>query len=63
MQRRAPVGLWAAGVAMAALALVPAVYLCVRAAEADADAWGLLLRDRTWGLLGRTLGLAAAVTG
>ncbi|WP_426756841.1 ABC transporter permease [Myxococcus sp. Y35] len=62
MRRRAPAGLWVAGVAMAALALVPAVYLCVRAAEADADAWGLLLRDRTWGLLGRTLGLAAAVT-
>ncbi len=63
MRRRAPGWLLASGVAMAALALLPAVYLGVRASEADADAWGLLLRDRTWGLLGRTLGLAAAVTG
>ena len=63
MKRRAPAWLWAAGVAMAALALLPAVYLGVRASEADADAWGLLLRDRTWGLLWRTLGLALAVTG
>nr|WP_323382863.1 iron ABC transporter permease [Myxococcus dinghuensis] len=63
MTRRAPVGLWVAGVAVAALAVLPAVYLGVRAAEADAHAWALLLRDRTWGLLWRTLGLAVSVTG
>ncbi|MFP2913334.1 hypothetical protein ACLESD_51725, partial [Pyxidicoccus sp. 3LFB2] len=56
MTRRAPGWLWVAGVAMAALALLPAVYLVVRASEADADTWRLLLRDRTWGLLWRTLG-------
>jgi iron(III) transport system permease protein len=63
MKRRAPGWLLAAGVLMAALALLPALYLGVRASEADAGAWALLLRDRTWGLLWRTLGLAAAVTG
>jgi iron(III) transport system permease protein len=62
MKRRAPWWLWGAGVVMAALALLPAVYLLVRASEADADTWRLLLRDRTWGLLWRTLGLAVAVT-
>ncbi|WP_338871128.1 iron ABC transporter permease [Myxococcus stipitatus] len=62
MTRRPPVGLWVSGWVVAALAVLPAVYLGVRAAEADASTWGLLLRDRTWGLLWRTLGLAAAVT-
>ncbi|MCP3136072.1 ABC transporter permease [Pyxidicoccus xibeiensis] len=62
MKRRPPVWLLASGVAMAALALLPALYLVVRASEADADTWRLLLRDRTWGLLWRTLGLAVAVT-
>jgi len=62
MTRRAPGWLWGAGVAVAALALLPAVYLAVRAAEAEADTWSLLLRDRMWGLLWRTVGLAAAVT-
>src|SRR5215217_5341075 len=47
---------------VAALAVLPAVYLGVRAAEADADTWALLWRDKTWGLLWRTLGLAVAVT-
>lgn len=62
MTRRAPRWLWILGAAMSALALLPAVYLAVRAAEAEGGTWSLLLRDRTWGLLWRTLGLAAAVT-
>ncbi|MDC0710827.1 iron ABC transporter permease [Stigmatella sp. ncwal1] len=62
MSRRASWPLRAAGMAVAALALLPAVYLFVRSAEADAEAWDLLFRGRTLALLGSTLGLALAVT-
>ncbi|TQF10653.1 iron ABC transporter permease [Myxococcus llanfairpwllgwyngyllgogerychwyrndrobwllllantysiliogogogochensis] len=62
MTRRPPGWLLVSGLVVAALAVLPAVYLGVRAAEADADTWALLWRDKTWGLLWRTLGLAVAVT-
>jgi iron(III) transport system permease protein len=47
---------------VAAIALLPAVYLLVRSTEASGDAWELLFRGRTLALLGNTLGLAVAVT-
>lgn len=44
------------------LAAVPAVYIFLRAAGAEADAWQRLLQTRTLGLLGNTLLLVLAVT-
>ena len=59
---RRPSAVWiAAGLVAAALAL-PLLYLIIRAAQADADAWDTLLRLSTLRLLGRTVALAAAVT-
>lgn len=55
-------GLFLAGGFVAALVLLPVAYLVVRATEADADSWDLILRSRTIWLGVRTLGLAAAVT-
>lgn len=63
MSRRASRPLLAAGLGVAALALLPAAYLVVRATGATTEAWELLFRPRTLGLLGSTLGLALAVTG
>jgi iron(III) transport system permease protein len=62
MTRRASRSLQLAGLAVAAIALLPAVYLLVRAAETRGEAWALLIRGRTLALLGNTLGLAMAVT-
>ena len=62
MSRRASKSLQAAGLGVAAISLLPAVYLLVRAAEASGEAWALLIRGRTLALLGNTLGLALAVT-
>lgn len=45
-----------------ALMVLPVAYLLVRAAEADAGSWDLILRARTVELVLRSLGLAAAVT-
>jgi len=56
-------GLWVAATAVGALVLLPVVYLAIRASEADAGSWDLVLRARTVWLAVRTLGLAAAVTG
>jgi iron(III) transport system permease protein len=42
--------------------LLPLAYLVLRAAEADAGSWDLILRDRTVALALRSAGLAAAVT-
>lgn len=42
--------------------LLPVVYLVVRAAEADASSWDLILRPRTVALAARSVGLALAVT-
>ncbi|HEX8698792.1 MAG TPA: iron ABC transporter permease [Myxococcaceae bacterium] len=62
MSRRASRPLLIAGLGVAAIALLPAVYLLVRSTEASGDAWELLFRGRTLALLGNTLGLAVAVT-
>jgi len=45
-----------------AAVLLPPLYLVVRAAEADARAWDLALGARTLATMGRTVGLALAVT-
>jgi iron(III) transport system permease protein len=42
---------------------VPLIYIFIRAASAEPEAWVRLLQNRIWKLLGNTLGLAAAVTG
>jgi iron(III) transport system permease protein len=42
--------------------VLPLAYLGVRAAEADASSWDLILRGRTVWLIVRSVGLAAAVT-
>ncbi len=55
--------LWLAAGAAAAAVLLPPAYLAVRAAGADAEAWSAVASSRTLASLGRTLGLAAAVTG
>ncbi len=54
--------LWAAAGLAAAVALCPLIYLAVRAAGADSDAWRDVLGTDTLRLLGNTAGLAAAVT-
>ncbi|MCA1571638.1 MAG: iron ABC transporter permease [Chloroflexi bacterium] len=56
-----PAWLAGAGLLVAVLGLLPVGYLVVVAATSD-DALGLVLRDRTIGVLGRTLLLAATVT-
>jgi iron(III) transport system permease protein len=47
---------------VAAISLLPAMYLLVRSTDASGEAWALLFRGRTLALLGNTLGLALAVT-
>jgi iron(III) transport system permease protein len=47
--------------AVAALALLPPLYLALRAAEAGPAALAVLARPSTWAALGRTLALALAV--
>ncbi|NEE01310.1 ABC transporter permease [Phytoactinopolyspora halotolerans] len=55
--------LTAAAVAVAALAVLPAVYLVIRAAEGgQATAWDVLGHARTYEVLLNTAGLTAAVT-
>ncbi|MGI8999647.1 MAG: ABC transporter permease [Candidatus Limnocylindria bacterium] len=56
-----PTWLAAAGLLVALLGLLPIAYLVLLAGSSD-DALGLVLRDRTIGVLGRTLLLAATVT-
>jgi iron(III) transport system permease protein len=54
--------LWVgAGLVVAAL-LLPVLYLAIRATEAGDSAAAALLRPQTWATLGRTAGLALAVT-
>jgi iron(III) transport system permease protein len=64
---RAPRGsasiVWIAALIVAGAMTVPLIYLVVRAAGADADAWNDLLRDSTWRLLRNTVLLAVSVTG
>ena len=54
---------WALAIAAAAAACVPLIYLVVRAAEADGDAWRDALGADTARLLANTVALTAAVTG
>lgn len=56
-----PAWLVAAGLAVAALGIVPIAYLAILAGSSQ-DAADLVLRDRTIGVLLRTLALAATVT-
>ena len=56
-----PAWLLGAGVLVALLGLLPIAYLLVLAASSQ-DAMALVLRDRTLGVLARTLALAATVT-
>ncbi len=51
-----------AAVAVCAVMITPLAYLALRASEADASSWDLILRMRTVWLIVRTLGLAVAVT-
>jgi iron(III) transport system permease protein len=60
--RRPSVVLVAAAVVVAMLVCVPLVYLVIRAGGADADAWSVLTRGRTFELIGRTILLVTAVT-
>jgi iron(III) transport system permease protein len=59
---RPPAWLVVAGLLVALLALVPIVYLVVLTVDGGEEAVALVLRDRTLGVLGRTLLLAATVT-
>lgn len=54
--------LWLFALVVTAVVLLPIVYLIVRALEAGATAWALLVQARTLQVLGRTLWLALAVT-
>ena len=53
---------WIPALLVAAGMTIPLIYLVVRAAGAEAEAWNDLLRDSTWRLLANTLLLAASVT-
>ena len=59
--RGAPWALRGPALIVAALALLPSAYLVLRALGAE-DFLGLLLRERTLAVLGRSLLLATAVT-
>ncbi len=60
---RVPRGLLLLAVPVTALLLLPVGYLLVRAAEADAGSWDLILRGRTVELALRSVALVTAVTG
>ncbi|CAN5321004.1 iron ABC transporter permease [soil metagenome] len=57
-----PAWLAGAGTLVAALGLLPIAYLLVLAAGSGESAFALVLRDRTLGVLARTLALAVTVT-
>lgn len=59
---RVPRGLLLLALPVAALMLLPVVYLVLRAAEADASSWDLILRPHTVALAARSIGLAVTVT-
>ena len=59
--RRAPWPLVVAGLVIAAAALLPLIYLLIRALEADPDALGFVLRPRTLGAVLGTMALALLV--
>jgi iron(III) transport system permease protein len=47
---------------VAALSLLPVVYLVVRAAQAGGEAWGIFLRPGVWRVFGNSAALAAVTT-
>jgi iron(III) transport system permease protein len=59
---RFPRGLFLLALPVCALMVLPVGYLIIRAAEADASSWDLILRARTVELALRSVGLAVAVT-
>lgn len=59
---RAQRGLVVSALVVCAVMVTPLLYLALRASEADASSWDLILRMRTVWLVVRTLGLAVAVT-
>lgn len=59
--RRPPPVLTAAGLAVTALALLPLVYLVIRAGSAGTEAWRVLARPQTLELVARTTLLVTAV--
>ncbi len=71
--RRAPLSLgrrgegrafvWVLALLVAAAMTIPLIYLVVRAADADGEAWRDLTRASTWRLLRNTVLLVLAVTG
>ncbi|MGH2699444.1 MAG: ABC transporter permease [Actinomycetota bacterium] len=56
------VGLVALSLSVCVLMLLPIFYLLLRAGEAEASSWDLILRNRTVWLALRSIGLAVAVT-
>jgi iron(III) transport system permease protein len=58
---RAPWPLVAAGLVVAGAAILPLIYLIIRAAGAEGDVLAFLTRPRTLGALGGSLALAASV--
>ena len=58
----APPVVWLPAALVAGAMLLPLAYLVYRAAGAGGDVWGLLLRERSWQTLGRTVLLTGAVT-
>ena len=62
-RRSPPSFIWLIGILIAALMAIPLIYLLIRAAQADADAWRDLTRSSTLRLLKNTVFMALAVTG
>ena len=58
---RSPLWLWLTALLVTALALLPLLYLVLRAIEAGSDAWEALLRARTAAVVVNSLVLAGAV--
>lgn len=59
--RRLPLLLAAPALVVVGILVLPLVYLAIRAGGGGADAWEILSRGSTLRLVGRTVGLAAAV--
>jgi ABC-type sulfate transport system permease component len=55
-------GLWLAGGLVAIIVLLPILYLLVRVAETGQNTWKLIFQSATLITLGRSLGLALAVS-
>jgi len=60
---RPPTVVWLPAVLVAAVVLLPVLYLVLRTLGAGGEIWELLFRARTVAILGRTVGLVIAVTG